>query len=172
MNLKNNVLIILTWMLFISCQSDSSIAYVPESNGNINALTIVMNNSLWSGNLGSSIKESLMEPYEGLPFDEPKYDLYYIQPSIFKGFARSSRNIIVFRKDTSDQGFRLIKNLWARPQITALITGEDEEVMNFYFDENKDLLLRSISENERTEKIRRMRKSLNDDPQLKDRFGN
>lgn len=112
-----------------------------------------------------------MEPYEGLPFDEPKYDLYYIQPSIFKGFARSSRNIIVFRKDTSDQGFRLIKNLWARPQITALITGEDEEVMNFYFDENKDLLLRSISENERTEKIRRMRKSLNDDPQLKDRFG-
>ena len=171
MNLKNNVLIILTWMLFISCQSDSSIAYVPESNGNINALTIVMNNSLWSGNLGSSIKESLMEPYEGLPFDEPKYDLYYIQPSIFKGFARSSRNIIVFRKDTSDQGFRLIKNLWARPQITALITGEDEEVMNFYFDENKDLLLRSISENERTEKIRRMRKSLNDDQQLEDRFG-
>ena len=43
--------------------------------------------------------------------------------------------------------------------------------MNFYFDENKDLLLRSISENERIEKIRRMRKSLNDDPQLEDRFG-
>ena len=43
--------------------------------------------------------------------------------------------------------------------------------MNFYFDENKDLLLRSISENERVEKIRRMTKSLNDDPQLQDRFG-
>ena len=171
MNLKNNFLIILSWMLFISCQSDSSKAYVPESNGNINALTVVMNNSSWEGSLGSNIKESLMEPYEGLPFDEPKYDLYYIKPSIFKGFARSSRNIIVFRKDTSDQGFRLIKNLWARPQITALITGEDEEVMNFYFDENKDLLLRSISENERIEKIRRMRKSLNYDPQLEDRFG-
>ena len=171
MKIKKNFLIILSWMLFISCQSDSSKAYVPESNGNINSLTVVMNNSLWEGSLGSNIKKYLMEPYEGLPFDEPKYDLYYIQPSIFKGFARSSRNIIVFRKDTSDQGFKLIKNLWARPQITALITGEDEEVMNFYFDENKDLLLRSISENERIEKIRRMRKSLNDDPQLEDRFG-
>ena len=52
-----------------------------------------------------------MEPYEGLPFDEPKYDLYHLQPSIFKGFARSSRNIIVFNKDTVGQGFRLIKNL-------------------------------------------------------------
>lgn len=171
MKIKNNFLTILSWMLFISCQSDSSKAYVPESNGNINALTVVMNNILWEGSLGSNIKKSLTEPYEGLPFDEPKYDLYYIQPSIFKGFARSSRNIIVFRKDTSDQGFKLIKNLWARPQITALITGEDEEVMNFYFDENKNLLLRSISENERIEKIRRMRKSLNDDPQLEDRFG-
>ena len=171
MKIKKNFLIILSWMLLISCQSDSSKAYVPESNGNINALTVVMDNSLWEGSLGSNIKKYLMEPYEGLPFDEPKYDLYYIQPSIFKGFARSSRNIIVFRKDTSDQGFKLIKNLWARPQITALITGEDEEVMNFYFDENKDLLLRSISENERIEKIRRMRKSLNDDPQLEDRFG-
>tara|TARA_B100001175_G_scaffold237169_1_gene203511 strand:+ start:231 stop:1208 length:978 start_codon:yes stop_codon:yes gene_type:complete len=171
MKIKKNFLIILSWMLFISCQSDSSKAYVPESNGNINSLTVVMNNSLWEGSLGSNIKKYLMEPYEGLPFDEPKYDLYYIQPSIFKGFARSSRNIIVFRKDTSDQGFKLIKNLWARPQITALITGEDEEVMNFYFDENKDLLLRSISENERIEKIRRMRKSLNDDPQLEDRLG-
>ena len=57
----------------------------------------------------------------------------------------------------------MIKNLWARPQIAGLITGEDEEVMKFYFDENKDLLLRSINENERLEKIRRMSKALNKD---------
>ena len=100
MNLKNKITAIITCMIFISCQSDVSKAYVPESNGNINALTVVMNNSLWEGRLGNNIKESLMEPYEGLPFDEPKYDLYYLQPSIFKGFARSSRNIIVFNKDT------------------------------------------------------------------------
>ena len=140
MNIKNKITAIIACMIFISCQSDVSKAYVPESNGNINALTVVMNNSLWEGRLGNNIKESLMEPYEGLPFDEPKYDLYYLQPSIFKGFARSSRNIIVFNKDTVGQGFRLIKNLWARPQVTAIITGEDEDVMNFYFDENKDLL--------------------------------
>ena len=65
----------------------------------------------------------------------------------------------------------MIKNLWARPQIAGLITGEDEEVMKFYFDENKDLLLRSINENERLEKIRRMSKALNKDNELADRFG-
>jgi len=144
---------------------------VPESSGNINALTIVMNQNYWNGTLGKSIKNSLMEPYEGLPFDEPKYDLYHLDPSIFTGFARSGRNIIVFQKDTTNQGFRLIKNLWARPQITAIITGEDSEVMKFYFEENFGLFTRSVDENERLEKIRRMSKSLNKEPELNEKFG-
>ena len=158
-------------LLISSCKSDSSNAFVPESNGNINALTIVMNQNYWSGDLGEAIKKSLMEPYEGLPFDEPKYDLYHLDPSIFSGFARSGRNIILFQKDTLNQGFRLIKNLWARPQIAALITGEDSEVMKFYFEENLSLLTRAIDENERLEKIRRMSKSLNKDSELNERFG-
>ncbi len=171
MIIKNKFTLILFCSLLISCQSDSSKAYVPESNGNMNSLTVVMSNSSWLGNLGNNIKESLMEPYEGLPFDEPKYDVYHLQPSLFKGFARSSRNIVVFNKDTIGQGFKLIKNLWARPQITAIITGEDDDVMDFYFHENKDLLMRSFYENERKEKIRRMSKSKNKDPELEKRFG-
>ena len=168
---KKVLLTTLVSAICFSCQSDSSKAYVPESNGNINSLTVVMNKSSWQGNLGDEIKLSLMEPYEGLPFDEPKYDFYYLQPSVFTGFARNSRNVIYFNKDTLGQGFKLIKNLWARPQITALITGEDEDVMSFYFQENKDLLFRSLSENERVEKIRRMKKSLNKETELRDRFG-
>ena len=140
MILKKKVLLLIT-LLFASCQSDSSKAFVPESNGNINTLTVVMDKSAWGNNLGKQIKKALTEPYEGLPFDEPKYDLYHLDPSIFTGFARSSRNIIFFNKDTTGQGFRIIKNLWARPQITAIITGEDEDIMNYYFEENKDFLL-------------------------------
>ena len=171
MILKKKLQLLLITLLFASCQSDSSKAFVPESNGNINTLTVVMDKGSWAGDLGKKIKKALTEPYEGPPFDEPKYDLYHLDPSIFTGFARSGRNIVFFKKDSSNQGFRLIKNLWARPQIAGLITGEDEEVMKFYFDENKDLLLRSINENERLEKIRRMSKALNKDKELTDRFG-
>ena len=49
MNVKNKITAILTCMIFISCQSDVSKAYVPESNGNINTLTVVMNNNMWEG---------------------------------------------------------------------------------------------------------------------------
>ena len=171
MIIKNIVKLFLITTLFVSCQSNSSKAFVPESNGNMNSLTVIMDKIEWGDKLGKQVQKSLTEPYEGLPFDEPKYDLYHLDPSIFKGFARSSRNIIVFNKDTLGQGFRIIKNLWARPQITAFITGEDEEVMSFYFEENKSLLMRSIDENERLEKIRRMSKSLNKDKELTERFG-
>ena len=171
MIIKSTLQSLLIATLFVSCQSNSSKAFVPESNGNMNSVSVVMAKSAWGGSLWKHIKESLTEPYEGLPFDEPKYDLFHLDPSIFSGFARSSRNIIVFNKDTTGQGFRIIKNLWARPQITALITGEDEEVMSFYFEENKNLLMRSIDENERLEKIRRMSKSPNKDTELKERLG-
>ena len=56
MNINNKITAIITCMIFISCQSDVSKAYVPESNGNINALTVVMNNNLWEGRLGNNIK--------------------------------------------------------------------------------------------------------------------
>ena len=87
MIIKDSFIALLICILFTSCQSNGSKAYVPESNGNINSLTIVMGKNAWGGNLGKSIKASLMEPYEGLPFDEPKYDLYHLEPSLFSGFA-------------------------------------------------------------------------------------
>ena len=152
-----------------SCNSNASKAYVPESNGNINSLTIVMDEKYWSGPLGKNVREVFGAPYEGLPFDEPKYDIYYIPPKAFSGFARSSRNIIVFSKDTIDK-INLVKNPWARPQVVTLISGEDQDVMGFYLEENQDLILRTYSENERTEKLRRISKSPNKDQNLTSKF--
>ncbi len=156
-------------ILLSSCNSSSSKAYIPESNGNINSLTVVMEKQYWSSELGDQVRDLFGGPYEGLPFDEPKYDVYYIPPNAFSGFARNSRNIIVFSKDTIDK-INLVKNPWARPQIVALISGEDEEVMSFYLEENQDLILRSYSENERTEKLRRISKSPNKDQDFERKF--
>ena len=156
-------------LLLFSCNSSSSTAYVPESSGNINSLTVVMEEKYWSGELGNQIRDIFAAPYEGLPFDEPKYDLHYIPPKAFSGFARNSRNIIVFSKDTIDK-INLAKNPWARPQVVALISGEDPDVMRFYLDENQDLILRTYSENERTEKLRRISKSPNKDQGLFGKF--
>ena len=153
-----------------ACNSSSSPTYVPESSGNINSLTVVMEKQLWEGKLGDQVRRIFMAPYEGLPFDEPKYDTYYIPPKAFNGFARNNRNVIIFSKDTTNK-INLLENPWAKPQVAALISGEDQEVMGFYLEENKDLILRTFAENERKEKIRRISKSLNKEKELVNRFG-
>ena len=57
------------------------------------------------------------------------------------------------------------------PQILAIIQGEDEEVMGEYIKENASLLIRSFQENERLEKIRRIKKSITKDEDLTEKFG-
>ena len=46
------ILIFLIIGLLEGCNSNGSNAYVPESSGNINALTVVMPQALWSKSLG------------------------------------------------------------------------------------------------------------------------
>ena len=76
-----------------------------------------------------------------------------------------------FRKAEQKINFQLVQNQFARPQILAIIQGEDEEVMGEYIKENASLLIRSFQENERLEKIRRIKKSITKDEDLTEKFG-
>jgi hypothetical protein len=158
--------------ILISCHNkiDPKNAYVPDSSGSFNHVTIVMLENDWNSNLGERVRISLQQIYEGLPLDEPEYTLNYLNPKAFSGFARQGRNVVWFKKD-SISGFQLSENQFARPQILASITGIDAEVQQFYFEENANLLRQTIAENERKEKMRRINKSLTTEKTLFERFG-
>lgn len=169
--MKPFFILILLWLSF-SCDdgANKKSAYVPESSGNINHVTVVMPEKDWKASLGEKVKSELQEVYEGLPLDEPQFSLVYMNPKAFTGFARQNRNIIWFRKD-SLEGFRLSQNQFARPQILATITGIDTESQAFYFQENTELLKQTLIENERKEKLRRIMKSPTTENTLSTRFG-
>jgi hypothetical protein len=169
--MKPFFILILLWLSF-SCDdgANKKSAYVPESSGNINHVTVVMPEKDWKASLGGKVKSELQEIYEGLPLDEPQFSLVYMNPKAFTGFARQNRNIIWFRKD-SLEGFRLSQNQFARPQILATITGIDTESQAFYFQENTELLKQTLIENERKEKLRRIMKSPTTENTLSTRFG-
>jgi len=169
--MKPFFILMLLWLSF-SCDdgANKKSAYVPESSGNINHVTVVMPEKDWKASLGEKVKSELQEIYEGLPLDEPQFSLVYMNPKAFTGFARQNRNIIWFRKD-SLEGFRLSQNQFARPQILATITGIDTESQAFYFQENTELLKQTLIENERKEKLRRIMKSPTTENTLFKRFG-
>ena len=169
--MKPFFILILLWLSF-SCDdgANKKSAYVPESSGKINHVTVVMPEKDWKASLGEKVKSELQEIYEGLPLDEPQFSLVYMNPKAFTGFARQNRYIIWFRKD-SLEGFRLSQNQFARPQILATITGIDTESQAFYFQENTELLKQTLIENERKEKLRRIMKSPTTENTLFKRFG-
>lgn len=168
--MKKPILSILALIAFFSCESGKQQAYVPDSSGNLNNITIVMQKTAWEGYLGKIVRDEIATIYEGLPIDEPRFTLRYLEPKAFTGFGRHGRNVIWFRKDSLNS-FQLAQNQFARPQILAHVRGEDEEVMGEYIKENAALLIGTFQENERVEKLRRISKSLSKDQDFETKFG-
>ena len=112
----------------------------------------------WESRLGESTRNIVGDIYQGLPIDEPNFKFFNISPKQFNGFSRHSRNILYFQKDTTNK-FRIYKNLYSKPQLFFLIQGEDEDILINYLIENKPLIINTIKEGERKEKIRRIKKS-------------
>ena len=143
--------------------------YLPNSSGKINHLSIVMPEKSWNGFLGDKVRDLLLVPFEGLPFDEPQFSLKFIPEKVFKGFVKNSRNIIWFVNDSIGR-FQLSENMMAKPQLVAKVSGEDQEVQAFFLEENIALLRASITEIEQIEKLRRIKKSPSKDKVFSDRF--
>ena len=61
------------FILFItSCKEQKTkLRYLPDSNANINHLTVVMPEKSWAGALGNQTRALLETPYEGLPLTNP-----------------------------------------------------------------------------------------------------
>ena len=124
----------------------------------------------WGSGLGEDARNIIGDIYEGLPVDEPNFRFFYTSPKQFSGFSRHSRNIIYFQKDTTNK-FTIYKDLYSKPQLFFLIQGEDEDILSNYLLENKSLIINTIKDGERMEKIRRIRKSPSNSNVLSERIG-
>jgi len=158
-------------LFFISCNSKNrDLKFLPSSNGNIKNITVIIDDKDKNGNIGKSIRENFQKPFEGLPFDEPEFTLNYMTPSAFKGFFRNSRNIIVVDRNIENVQNKVIKDMYAKPQIVALITGQDENKIIDLIKKESQYLVRLFNENEFKEKKRRIIKDLHKEKNLSQKF--
>ena len=168
--MKNKIKYLLFVLLVnLSCDQKPSQRYVPDSSGNINSVTIVMSKTFWNGELGEQTRNIFGAIYEGLPIDEPLFDLKHIEPKLFNDFARQSRNIIEFAIDSTPR-FTMYSDPYAKPQVLAEIKGLDSDEMIFLLEENNKLIKGVFIENEVKEKRRRISKALSTDRQIQNKF--
>jgi hypothetical protein len=151
----NQIKTILLIYFFISCQSPTS-NYKPKSSGNINTVTVVIENTLWKGSVGENIRESFASEFFGLPQQEPVFSLKQIPPGTFSGFTRESRNILLIQKREKDTFF-LEKNKYAYPQVFVSISEKNNKQLIQTVNKNKNKIISEIKKNEIKEKQKRIR---------------
>ncbi|CAN1487943.1 Protein of unknown function DUF4837 [Flavobacteriaceae bacterium] len=109
-------------VIFFSCSKENSSNSTP-STGKINSVSVVIDDILWNGVVGDSIRNKFASPVEGLPKEEPQFDINQFSIRVMEGFETKSRMIIVFKIGTKNS-FVIIKNQHATPQNVVHITGK------------------------------------------------
>lgn len=94
-----------------------------KSTGKINTISVVIDNQLWNGFIGDSIRNKFARPVEGLSKEEPQFDINQFPISLMQGFVRKSRTIIIIKQGENND-FTIKKNQYAIPQNVISITGK------------------------------------------------
>ena len=153
-----------------SCQNKKSTPLVLSSNGNINTITVVMTDQLWAGTIGQVVRDMYAYPAEGLPQQEPLFDLKQIPPEVFSGFSQSSRSVLwVGIRDQTN--VRIDKNTYAQPQTVAVFTAPTSTALTEIIVSQSDEVIKTLRIQERAERLRRIRKSTNANHGLDEKFG-
>ena len=167
--MKKITIIYFVLVFTLSC-SESQQGLLPSSNGNINNVSVVINEELWDGKVGEVIRENFGRPIYGLPQIEPVFSLSHIPSRIFTGFATKSRTIL--KIDISEtEGVFNFKNSYATPQRIIQITGKTPENLISTINKNLNSIFSTLYFSEIQEKQRRIAKSLNLTKEIKNSTG-
>lgn len=167
--MKRIVILLFVASLFISCKETNKEDLLKESSGKINHLSVIIENQLWNGEVGDSIRTIFAAPVDGLPQEEPLFTIKQYAPNLFEGFMTNSRNIlVVLKKENND--FELVENEFAKPQNVAHITGSSVAEIVRLLEKHSPEIINKFKQTDIIENQRRISKSLLDDTKIKKNF--
>jgi len=162
-------------VLLMACgdnkKEDDKQKYLPASNGNLNSISVVVDNLLWEDNLGESIRSIFAAPLNGLPNDEPLYRMRQIPPQVFDGFATRSRIILKIEKGSETASTKIMNDVLAKPQTIAVVSGKTDRDIIAELEENKGKIMDAFNKEEIQEKQRRINLSLLKDEDMETKLG-
>jgi hypothetical protein len=158
MNKKLLFLLFVSSYLFFSCKKEE-VSLPRIANGKINNIAIIVDDALWNGEVGDSVRNKFAAPVLGLPQEEPLFNINQYPIKLMEGFMTDSRNVIVIKKGDIDQ-FNVKKDEYASPQNVFHITGKSINSILSLIERTSSQIIKTIHQNEIEESQRLARKSL------------
>jgi len=148
------------FLVFTACEDTSSKkVYKPQSSGNINDLSVVIDNGLWDSSVGEAIRSTVGAPLYGLPQDEPQFSLRQIPSSVFSGFVKNTRLVLKITKGVAPST-KFYTNPYAAPQKMVVVNGMTNEEIIDQLNTNQAKIKKAFKTQEIQEKQRRFKKAL------------
>lgn len=129
------------------------------SSGKVNDLLIVIDNELWEGTVGETIRNILAAPVYGLPQEEPLFDMSQMPPHVFSGFTTKNRTVLKIEKGEANTKF--LKDAYAKPQRLILVSGETIAEIKAELEKNADRIVSTFKNSEISEVHKRIQISPN-----------
>jgi len=155
---KTHFLYLLFSFLIFSCNKKED--NLPrKAIGNINTISIIIDDQLWNGEIGESIRNKFASPVLGLPQEEPLFTINQYPAKLLEGFMTDSRTIIVVKKELKTK-FEIHKNQYASPQNVFHISGKTNGAILEIIEKNAPQIIQIIKETELAENQRIINQSL------------
>ena len=165
---------IICCLVLLSCEEKSDKKdqrYLPASNGNLNNISVVVDNLLWEGNVGETVRNIFAAPLAGLPQDEPMFGMRQIPPQVFDGFATRSRIILKIEKGDVEATTSIATDVFAKPQTVVIVKGKTNAELIEQLKTNSEKIIDAYNKVEVKEKQRRINKSLLQDEDMETKLG-
>lgn len=155
----NKILVLaISVITLFGCQSNNNVSLSPSS-GNINNLSVVVDNDLWEGSVGESIRNVIGAPLYGLPQDEPMFTMRQMPTVVFSDFARKNRTVLKIEKG-KEADTKFYEDTYAKPQKMVIVSGQTNQEIIKEIETNSNKIISIFKSEEIKEKQRRISKSL------------
>ena len=159
--MRKSLLVITLFLLALSCKDEKSSnkRTLLDATGNINEVSVVIENDLWNGNVGEAIRNVLAAPVYGLPQDEPLFNINQIPTHVFSGFVTKNRTVLKIDEGKT-AGITFNSDVYAKPQRVITISGKTRQEIISVLNENANKIIETFKNIELAYKQQRFKISL------------
>ncbi len=165
--MKNFLLMFFAFTTIFSCKKNENAS--TEISGKPNTVSIIIDDELWNGEIGDSLRNKFASPVIGLPQEEPLFTLNQYPVKLLEGFMSNSRNIIIIKKEAKSR-FEIIENKLPKPQNVVYISGKTVLEIQDTIQNNAIKIINKIKETEINDFQKLTRKSLLDSKKINKKF--
>ena len=143
---KTLFLFISVSFFFVACNQKKQTA-ASESLAKMNAVSVIIDDQLWNGEVGDSIRNKFASPVLGLQEEEPIFTLNQYPGKLLEGFITNSRNIIVIKKEAKSK-FYIKENEYVTPQLAVHFSGNSVRELLDSIEKNAPKIIQDIKTSE------------------------